>query len=553
MYKNSKFTILLPLIVAVCLAAGAVLGMFLVPRTAVPGSSVPERALGAGGAKLTKVMQLINTLYVDPVSTDSITEQVIPMLLEELDPHSVYIPVDNMAQANEALDGEFDGIGVMFNMATDTVIVLNVISGGPSARAGVLNGDRIITIDDSLVAGVRFGHDNVMKHLRGPRGTEVKLGLERRGVRELVPITVTRGVIPIKSIDAAFMLAPGVGYLKLTAFSRNSHKEISEALAALRGEGMRRLIFDLRGNTGGFLDQAILIANEFLPADKLIVYTEDRFRKRAVEYSDGTGRYQDLELDILIDEGSASSSEILAGAIQDNDRGTIIGRRSFGKGLVQQQFPFSDGSAMRLTIARYYTPTGRCIQKPYVPGDEEGYRSDIANRMRHSELFSADSIRFDDSLRYETPGGRVVYGGGGIMPDVFVPADTSDVTPYFLEVTGRNILYQYTIDYADRHRDALNAVQTLPELQALLDADTRLLDDFVAYAARRGVAPRASQIDRSRNLLTAQLRAYIGRNTKLDDVGFYANIYTIDNVMLRALETPGLPSLDTTGHGHEEE
>ena len=538
MYNNKKYSILLPIVVSICLVAGAVIGMVIAPRPGIQQAASSERALGSGGSKLAKIIQLTGTLYVDPISTDSIIEETIPLLLSKLDPHSVYIPASDMAEANETLDGEFDGIGVMFDMATDTVIILNVISGGPSEKAGVLNGDRIITINDSLVAGVKFGQDNIMKCLRGPRGTEVRLGLQRRGVSELVPITVTRDVIPIKSATAAFMIEPGVGYLKLTAFSRTSHEEIAEALGRLRAEGMQKLIFDLRDNTGGFLDQAILIANEFLPKDKLIVYTEDRFKKRNSEYSDGSGRYQDIELDILINEGSASSSEILAGAIQDNDRGMIIGRRSFGKGLVQQQIPFNDGSAIRLTIARYYTPTGRCIQKPYTPGDEEGYRNDLTNRYLHNEMFSADSIKFDDSLRYETPGGRVVYGGGGIMPDIFVPIDTSDVSPYFWEVTGKNILYRYTLEYTDQHRDALNAVQTVDELRTLLDSDKTLVDDFIAYAARKGVAPVPQQIARSRKLIEAQLRAYIGRNTQLDDIGYYANIYPIDNVIMKALE-PG--------------
>ena len=326
-----------------------------------------------------------------------------------------------------------------------------------------------------------------------------------------------------------------MGYVKLGQFARTTFDEFRKALASLRAEGVTKLIFDLRGNSGGFLDQAIAVANEFLHEGQLIVYTEDRRHEQLREYADGKGSAQDMEVVVLIDEGSASSSEILAGALQDNDRGTIIGRRSFGKGLVQQQIPYADGSALRLTVARYYTPTGRSIQKPYTIGDDADYEEDLWNRYRNNEFFSADSIHFADSLKRVTPGGKVVYGGGGIMPDVFIPADTTDVTKYFVEVAGRNILYRYTIEYADRHREALNAVKTIDELQTLLDSDKTLVDDFVRYAARKGVAPRYGDIARSRRLIEAQLRAYIGRNTALEDNGFYANIYPVDNVVVRAI------------------
>ena len=370
---------------------------------------------------------------------------------------------------------------------------------------------------------------------RGPRGTTVRLGLERQGISDLVEVEVVRGVIPIRSIESAFRIAAGVGYVKLGQFARTTFDEFRKALASLRAEGVTKLIFDLRGNSGGFLDQAIAVANEFLHEGQLIVYTEDRRHEQLREYADGKGSAQNMEVVVLIDEGSASSSEILAGALQDNDRGTIIGRRSFGKGLVQRQIPYSDGSALRLTTARYYTPTGRSIQKPYTIGDDADYEEDLWNRYRNNEFFSADSIHFADSLKRVTPGGKVVYGGGGIMPDVFIPADTTDVTKYFVEVAGRNILYRYTIEYADRHREALNAVKTIDELQALLDSDKTLVDDFVRYAARKGVAPRYGDIARSRRLIEAQLRAYIGRNTALEDNGFYANIYPVDNVVVRAI------------------
>ena len=535
MYKNSKHTVLFPLLLAAGVVLGLVLGQYLGRNTTTSQLKGMLSRMALPNNKLSYTLSLIENQYVDSVSMDSLAEHVIPLLVKELDPHSVYIPAAEMQALNEPLEGEFDGIGVVFNMATDTVIVLNVIPQGPSDKAGIKAGDRIIEIGDSVVAGRKIPQNNVVKMLRGPRGTTVHLGIGRQGISGLVPIDVERGVIPIRSIESAFRIADGVGYVKLGQFARTTYDEFRRALASLRAEGVTKLIFDLRGNSGGFLDQAIAVANEFLHKGQLIVYTEDRRHEQLREYADGNGSAQDMEVVVLIDEGSASSSEILAGALQDNDRGTIVGRRSFGKGLVQRQIPYSDGSALRLTTARYYTPTGRSIQKPYTIGDDESYEEDIWNRYKNNEFFSADSIHFADSLKRTTPGGKVVYGGGGIMPDVFIPADTTDVTKYFIEVSGRNILYRYTIEYADRHREALNAVQTIGDLQALLDSDKTLVDDFVRYAARKGVAPRYGDIARSRRLIEAQLRAYIGRNTKLEDNGFYANIYPVDNVIVRAV------------------
>ena len=535
MYRNSKHTILFPLLLAAGVVLGLLLGQYLGRNTTASQLKGVLDRMTLPTNKLTYTLSLIENEYVDSVSMDSLAEHVIPLLVRELDPHSVYIPASEMAALNEPLEGEFDGIGVVFNMATDTVIVLNVIPQGPSDKAGIKAGDRIIEINDSLVAGQQIPQNQIVRLLRGPRGSKVHLGLERQGIPDLVQVEVTRGVIPIKSVESSFRLVDDIGYIKLGQFARTTHEEIRQALASLRAEGVTKVIFDLRGNSGGFLDQAIGVANEFLHEGQLIVYTEDRHHRQLREYADGTGSAQDMEVAVLIDEGSASSSEILAGALQDNDRGTIIGRRSFGKGLVQRQIPYSDGSAMRLTTARYYTPTGRSIQKPYTIGDDASYEEDLVNRFRNNEFFSADSIHFADSLKRVTPGGKVVYGGGGIMPDLFVPADTTDVTPYFIEVAGRNILYRYTIEYSDRHRDALNAVRTLEDLETLLDSDKTLVEDFIRYAARKGVAPRYGDIARSRKLIEAQLRAYIGRNTQLEDNGFYANIYPVDNVTMRAI------------------
>jgi len=486
--------------------------------------------------KLSRVLMMIENEYIDSISRDSLTELAIPAILKKLDPHSVYLPPKEFEQADEPLQGEFDGIGVVFNMATDTVIVLNVIPSGPSRKAGVLGGDRIIKVNDTLIAGQKWSQTAVMKRLRGPRGTQVKLSIERKGIDGLVDIVVTRDAIPLHSVEASMMMTDKIGFIKLSQFSRTSYAEIKKALLSLRAQGMKSLILDLRGNSGGFLDQAILIANEFLPAGALIVYTEDRNGKQMRQYSDGRGGSTDLKMAVLIDEASASSSEILAGALQDNDRGTIVGRRSFGKGLVQQQTPFEDGSALRLTVARYYTPTGRSIQKPYTAGDGESYEHDLIDRFNRNEFFSADSIHFADSLRYTTPKGKVVYGGGGIMPDVFVPLDTLNVTRYYSEVSGRNILYRYTIEYADNHRKELSEAKSMRELKRLLDNDTALLNDFVRYAERQGVKPNWREIGRSRQIIEAQLRAFISRNSNLEDNAFYYFIRPIDSTMLRAIE-----------------
>lgn len=536
MYKNSKHTIIFPFVLAVGIVLGILLGQFVGRNKAETQlRTIISRTGLTSPNKLMQTCMLVENKYVDSISMDSLTELVIPLMMKELDPHSEYIPARDMQAMNEVLEAEFDGIGVTFNAATDTVIILSVIPNGPSAKAGIVAGDRIIEVDDTLVSGVKMPQNNIVKRLRGKRGTHVKLSLQRQGVEELVEMDVVRDAIPIKSIESAFMINDEVGFVRLSQFARTSHAELMKALSVLREQGMTKLIFDLRGNSGGFLDQAILIANEFLPQGNLIVYTEDRNGQQVKEYSDGSGSATDLDLIVLIDEGSASSSEILAGAVQDNDRGTIVGRRSFGKGLVQQQVPYADGSALRLTIARYYTPTGRSIQKPYQNGMQDDYDLDMVRRYSNNEFFSADSIHFADSLKYTTPKGKVVYGGGGIMPDIFIPMDTVDVTKYFMEVSGRNILYRYTIEYADKHRVALNEVQTIAQLQALLDSDTNLVQDFVRYAARHGVRPVQRDIARSRKLIEAQLRAYIGRNTTLEDNGFYYNIIPIDKVLLESI------------------
>lgn len=490
-----------------------------------------------GGDKMMQAIISVRNHYVDPVSLDTIYEKAIPALLSELDPHSEYIPKKMFEQVNESLEGHFDGIGIVFNAMTDTITVLSVIPQGPSDRAGVRPGDRIMLIDGREVAGKGIPQDSMVKLMRGPRGSKVKLSVRRSSLEDLVDMTITRAPIEIHSVTAAFMLDrdEAIGYIRLAQFSRTSYNEVSKALERLRSEGMKSVIIDLRGNGGGFLDQVVAMVNELLPANQLIVYTEDRYGQRVNEYSNGSGSYTDIGIAVLVDEFSASSSEILAGAIQDNDRGLVIGRRTFGKGLVQAQIPFEDGSAMRLTVARYYTPTGRSIQKPYTNGNEEEYHMDLVNRINHHELFSADSIHFDESMKFTTPKGRTVYGGGGIMPDIFIPIDTLYVSDYYNKVWNSNVLYRYTLDFNDRHRKAMDKVTTIEELDAVLDSES-LIDDFVAYAERNGIERDQEGLDKSREVIEAQIRAYIGRNAMADEAGFYHNIYPIDEAMQRAVE-----------------
>ena len=486
--------------------------------------------------KMVQTVSAIRSYYVDDIKLDTIYDRVIPKLLSELDPHSEFIPAKDFKSVNESLEGEFDGIGIVFNASTDTIMVLSVIPQGPSDKAGLRAGDRILRIDGRDVAGQKIPQDSMVRLMRGPRRSHVKLSLQRHGLKELVEVDVVRGAIELHSIETSFMLRrnPNIGFVRLSQFSRTSHAEMRKAIDELLAEGMESLILDLRGNGGGFLDQAILIVNDLLPSGKLIVYTEDRARKQQREYSKN-GKYPELDVVVLVDEFSASSSEILAGAVQDNDRGLVIGRRTFGKGLVQTQMSFADGSAMRLTVARYYTPTGRSIQKPYTNGDDEAYQMDIINRYNRNEFFTQDSIHFDASLKYTTPGGRTVYGGGGIMPDIFIPLDTLGITPYYNKVWNMNVLYRYTLDFTDKHRSEIDAIKSLSQLDSMFERHN-LVEDFVAYAERHGIKRNRKDIATSRSIISAQLRAYIGRNTPLSDAAFYYNIYPNDKVLQRAVE-----------------
>ena len=487
---------------------------------------------GHGWDKVRLVLEQIEQNYVDSIDYDKVTEDILPLILRELDPHSVYLPPKSLEEANAELEGNFDGIGVTFNVPEDTAIIISVIAGGPSERAGLLSGDRIIAVDGRTVAGVRINQDSLVGMLKGVSGSVVHLDIMRD--REMVEFDVTRDKIPVKSIDVSYMIDDTTGYMKLSKFTRTSHAEFSTAVPALLEAGMTRLIFDLRDNTGGYLDQALLLSNEFLPAGSLIVYMEGAHRPRQNFYADGTGQCQDIRLSVLVNEGSASSSEIFAGAMQDNDRAVIYGRRTYGKGMVQEPIFFTDNSGIRLTVARFYTATGRCIQKPYVPGDDLGYVYDIYERYEHGEMTSADSIVRNDSLRYETPKGKVVYGGGGIIPDVFVPVDTVGVTDLLVQINRQALAVKYSSEVADKYRSSLRQVKTLDDLNALLDS-MDLEAGFLSYLSRCGVGVDRRQWAVSGDIVLVQLRALVGRYSPLDDRAFYPIIAAIDNVIQTAV------------------
>ncbi len=527
-YNNKRKDIVYPIGLALVLITGIIIGVKLRNTPNRTSLNIYPRA-----DKLTSVLKYIENQYVDTVSMGQLVEATIPTILKNLDPHSVYIPASELKEANEPLEGGFDGIGISFNMPNDTVVVITTISGGPSERVGILAGDRIISIDDSLVAGRKINQNDIVKKLKGPNGTMVRVGVKRDEVEEPIVFEIIRDKIPLYSIDIAYMVSDIVGYVKISKFARTTYSEFLEAIAKLKKMGMDRLIIDLRGNTGGYLDAATNIANEFLPEGKLIVYTQGKARERQNIYSNPKGSCLNTPVAILIDEFAASASEILAGALQDNDRGVIIGRRSFGKGLVQEQILFNDGSGLRLTIARYYTPTGRSIQKPYKAGSDD-YFMDINNRFLHGEFQEQDSIQFSDSLKFITPGGRIVYGGGGIMPDIFVPLDTSGISPYFNRVANRNLIYRFAFSFTDGNRKNLSKMKDYKEIVTFLERQD-VLEKFIDFARKNGVDPNKQHISQSKELLKVQLMASIARNV-IDNEGFYPIIKQIDNTLLKALE-----------------
>ncbi|MBQ3914255.1 MAG: PDZ domain-containing protein [Paludibacteraceae bacterium] len=500
-------------------------------------------------SKVDQLLQMMNSNYVDAIDVDSITEEVMEVLVEKLDPHSAYIPKKDLELVNSELSASFSGIGVQFNIQNDTVCIVAVIPGGPSEGVGVLAGDKIVFVDDSVFTGKGMNNEKVMHTLRGPKDTQVKLSIKRNGTPELLTYVITRGDIPIHSVDASFIMKPQIGYIKVNKFSETTYDEFMSALAKLKAEGAKSYIVDLRENSGGYMDQTIKMANEFLNAGQMIVYAEGRAYPRFEAKANGLGRFKDAELVVLINEFSASASEIFAGAMQDNDRALVIGRRSFGKGLVQQQIPFSDGSAVRLTVARYYTPSGRCIQKPYTLGDQTDYEKDLLERFEHGEFYSADSIHYQDTTKYYTAGGRVVYGGGGILPDIFVGRDTTLNTPFYNKCVNMAYTYQFAFQYTDKHRKELKKFTDWQALERHL-LKHNILEEFVRFADKKGVNAQDTtlylfsklsfeeQVRKSTPLLNRLICAYIIRDV-LDENAFYAIFERDDEIILKALEEIG--------------
>jgi carboxyl-terminal processing protease len=526
-YNNPKRSVFLPVMLGIALAIGIMIGKYLPGEVEIPHHS----NIRSRNDKLNSILNIIESSYVDSVNRNDLVETAIPSILRKLDPHSVYIPAKDLARANEPLQGNFEGIGISFSLLTDTILVISTIPGGPSEKLGLLPGDKILYVNDSLVAGRHISDEKVMGMLKGPRGTVVKIKILRYGQKELLPFEITREKIPIYSVDVDYMVNDRTGYIRINNFAMTTFDEFMKSLRELKNLGMTSLILDLRGNSGGIMEAAVQIADQFLKEGQLIVYTKGRTQPRNEARATGKGEFETGDLVVLIDEWSASASEILAGAIQDNDRGTIIGRRSFGKGLVQEPIPFADGSGMRLTIARYYTPTGRSIQKPYSEGFEK-YYDDLNTRYVHGEFEVSDSIHFSDSLKFTTPGGKTVYGGGGIMPDKFVPVDTSGVSPYFLKV--RSLIYRFALKYTENNREVLKKFTEKGEFEKFLDKQT-LLDKFVQYAASNGIKKDPAGLKISEKIIHIQIKAYIARNV-LDNKGFYPIWEEIDTTLKYAID-----------------
>ena len=530
--SNQSKTRYIPIIIAVSIVAGIFIGTFYANRFS-------ENTPGLGGIqpgtnKLNGLLRIVNDQYVDTVDMAELVEEAMPQILNELDPHSSYIPAKDLQAVNDDLAGSFSGIGVQFTIQQDTIHISDVISGGPSEKVGLMPGDRIVEIDDSAFVGKIVTNNESMKRLKGPKGSEVKLGVFRPGEKELLHFTIIRGDIPNKSIKAAYMIDEKYGYMNIEKFGETTYPEMLIALAQLHQQNCEGLIVDLRGNTGGYMGAAIQMVNEFLPKGRLIVYTEGRKSPRENYPSNGTGSSQEMPIVILLDEGSASASEIFAGAIQDNDRGTIIGRRSFGKGLVQQPIEFNDGSAIRLTIARYYTPSGRCIQKPYNKGNDAQYNMDLLTRYEHGEFFSKDSIKQDESQIYYTSIGRPVYGGGGIMPDIFVPQDTTGITSYFTMAANRGLTIQFSFQYTDKNRQTLQKYKTGEELLKYLKTQN-ILEKFAQFAEGKGLKRRNLLMYKSKELFNRNLYGNIIYNM-LNMEEYLKFLNQSDATVLKALE-----------------
>lgn len=519
----------MPLWMALCVILGILVGTFYANHF----SGNRLNIINSSGNKLNNLLHIVDDQYVDTVNVNDLVEKAVPQILSELDPHSVYIAAKDVQIANDDLKGSFSGIGIEFTIRKDTIRVQNVIGNGPAERAGVMAGDKIVEVDDSVFVGKKVTNEEAMHRLKGPRDTKVKLGILRYGETKLRHITVTRGEIPMKSITASYMLDDETGYIKIKNFGENTYPELLIALAKLSQEGFSNLVIDLRSNTGGYLASAVQIANEFLSKGQLIVYTEGRKSPRQEYRSDGRGSYQKMPLVVLIDEASASASEILAGAVQDNDRGTIIGRRSFGKGLVQQPIEFSDHSMIRLTIARYYSPSGRCIQKPYTSGSDKSYEEDLLNRYQHGEFFSQDSIKHTGP-EYHTANGRVVYGGGGITPDIFVPEDTVGMTSYYKEASMTGQILQFAFNYTDENRARLKQYKTAVEMEKYLKAQNSV-EKFVDWADKNGLKRRNLMVKKSYKLLERYVNSRIIYNM-LDEEAWTEYLNQDDPAILQTLK-----------------
>lgn len=517
-----------PLLIALL---GVAIGVLL---TLVCSSMVRENAAKrkweyGSWRKLSLVLDYVGRHYVDTIDVRNMTDAAISAALEKLDPHSVYLPPVELEASETELAGNFEGIGIQFNVPNDTAIVLSVIPGGPSEKAGLIQGDRILRVDEKVIAGAKTPQDSMVRLMKGPSGSKVKITVKRGG--EVIPFDITRGRIPVNCVDAAFMVNDTTGYVKLSKFTRTTYSEVAAAAARLLGEGMKKLIFDIRGNSGGYLDQAYLLSNEFLAKDDQIVYMEGLHYPRKDFKADGKGLLQNVALCVLIDESSASSSEIFAGAIQDNDRGVVIGRRSFGKGLVQEPLNFTDGSGIRLTIARYYTPSGRCIQKPY----SEDYAYDIYERYMHGEMTDADSIKVNKDEAFYTAGGRKVYGGGGIIPDIFVPMDTTRASNFYIQCNKKATPVRFASAYFDSHKSELSAIDSYPALLSYI-AKSSIESDFLAFAASKdGLRPSASEWEETREYMLPQVKALVGRYSKLGEDAFYKLYLEVDRCVEAAV------------------
>jgi len=484
--------------------------------------------------KLNLILQEVGNNYVDTIDMEALTDAAVAAALAELDPHSVYLPPVELTESETELSGNFEGIGITFNVPNDTAIVISPVQGGPSEKAGLLQGDRIVRVNEVDIAGVKMPQDSMIRLMKGPKGSKVKITVNRDG--DLIPFDIVRDKIPVHCVDAAFMIDDTTGYIKLSKFTRTTYKEFTEAADKLLGMGMKRLIFDLRDNTGGYFDQSWKLANEFLQRGDEVVYMEGRRRPRQDFDADGRGRLKDVQISVLIDEGTASSSEIFSGAIQDNDRGVIVGRRSFGKGLVQEPINFTDGSGIRLTVSRFYTPSGRCIQKPY--GDDYNY--DIYERYAHGEMTSADSMKVDTTAVFYTVRGRRVYGGGGIIPDVFVPLDTTKATTFYVNCNRKATQMRFAQAMLDKYRGSLSGIDDFGELDRFLDG-IDLGSQFLSYAARvDGLKPKDGEWAETEPYLIPQLKALVGRFSKLEDEAFYRFYLPIDDTIQAALKNPSV-------------